>query len=110
MSFFYTTWAEWSKGLLYIGLAILVGIGVWKRKSQKDPNWANWIHLAVFIHFILGALYSGARMLTTDEINDMLIRRIFACEVWFNFACAAFYFLFMELTNHLKSATLVEPK
>ena len=103
MNFFYSSLAEWSKGLLYLGLGILIGIGIWKRKYQDDPNWANWVHLAVFIHFIIGALYSGARMLTTDEINDMLIRRIFACEVWFNFACAAFYFLFVELLNQNKS-------
>jgi hypothetical protein len=103
MEFFYTSLAEWSKGLLYLGLGILIGIGVWKRRFRNDPNWANWVHLAVFIHFILGAFYSGARMLTTDECNDMLIRRIYACEAWFNFACAGFYFLFMEMVNQIKS-------
>lgn len=103
MSFFYTAGAECSKALLYLGLGILIGIGVWKRRFHNDPNWANWIHLAVFIHFILGAFYSGARMLTTNEISDMLIRRIYACEAWFNFACAAFYFLFLEIINQMKS-------
>lgn len=103
MEFFYTPLAEWSKSILYVVLTVLVTIGLWKKQSQHDPKWANWIHLAVFIHFIVGAFYSGARMLTTDEINDMLIRRIFACETWFNFACAAFYFLFLEIINHTKS-------
>jgi hypothetical protein len=103
MDFFYTPLAEWSKGLLYIGLALLIGIGVWKKNRKSDPNWSNWIHAAVYIHFIVGALYSGARMITTDECNDMLIRRIYACEAWFNFACAAFYFLFLNLFNQQKA-------
>ena len=103
MDFFYTPLAEWSKIILYVGLTLLVLIGVWKKQFQDDPKWANWIHLAVFIHFIVGGLYSGARMLTTNEIGDMLIRRIYACEIWFNFACAAFYFLFLEYINQTKS-------
>ena len=108
MEIFYTSLAEGTKGFLYLGLAVLIGIGLWKKRFQADPKWANWIHLAVFIHFILGALYSGARMLTTDEIDQMLIRRIYACEAWFNFACAAFYFLFMELINQFKSTKSVQ--
>ncbi|MBC8174706.1 MAG: hypothetical protein H8E82_03525 [Candidatus Marinimicrobia bacterium] len=51
-----------------------------EKNAHKDPNWVKWIHAAVFIHFIIGAFYSGVRMLTTDEMNDMLIRRIYACE------------------------------
>ena len=107
MDIFYTPLAEWSKSILYVVLTVLVTIGLWKKQSQNDPKWANWVHLAVFIHFIVGAFYSGARMLTTDEINDMLIRRIFACEIWFNFACAAFYFLFLEFINQTKSTKSV---
>ena len=107
MDFFYTPLAEWSKIILYVVLNILIIIGLWKKQFQNDPKWANWIHLAVFIHFIVGSFYSGARMLTTDVINDMLIRRIFACEIWFNFACAAFYFLFLEFINQTKSTKSV---
>ena len=107
MENFYSPSAEWSKIILYVVLTILVTIGLWKKHFQNDPKWANWIHLAVFIHFIVGGFYSGARMLTTDVINDMLIRRIFACEIWFNFACAAFYFLFLEFINQTKSTKSV---
>jgi hypothetical membrane protein len=103
MDFFYTPLAEWSKLLLYVSLALLVLIGVWKKQYRADPKWANWIHLAVFIHFLVGAFYSGVRMLTTNEVDDMLIRRIYACEVWFNTACGAFYFLFLEYINQIKS-------
>ena len=107
MENFYTPLAEWSKIILYVVLTILVVIGLWKKRSQNDPKWSNWIHLAVFIHFIVGGFYSGARMLTTDEMTDMLTRRIFACELWFNFACGAFYFLFLEFINQSKSKILV---
>lgn len=80
MEMFYTSTAEWSKFIFYVVLALLVAMGLWKKHAHKDPNWVKWIHAAVFIHFIIGAFYSGVRMLTTDEINDMLIRRIYACE------------------------------
>ncbi len=99
MEIFYTAIAEFSKFFLYVLLAIPITIGIWKKFKSSDPKWANWIHFAVFAHFIIGAFYSGIRMLTTDEINDMLVRRIFACEAWFNFACAAFYFLALERTR-----------
>ena len=102
MELFYTPLAEWSKFALYLALTSLVVIGLLK-KRRDDPKWANWIHLAVLIHFIVGAFYSGARLLSTDEINNMLIRRIFAIEAYFNFACAAFYFLFLEYLNQMKS-------
>ncbi|MBU0528889.1 hypothetical protein KKF86_03925 [bacterium] len=101
MEMFYTTAAEWSKFILYVILSIFIIIGLWK-KYKNDTKWANWIHFAIFTHFIIGAFYSGIRMLTTDEVNDMLIRRIFACEAWFNFACAAFYFIALEYRNNSK--------
>ena len=102
MEIFYTPTFESLKVLLYVLLAIPIAIGI-RKKKINDPNWANWIHFAVYIHFLIGASYSGIRMLTTDEINDMLIRRIFACEAWFNFACAAFYFLVVELIKSIKN-------
>ncbi len=96
MEIFYTQFAEWAKFLEYVILSIFIIIGLWRKYKSNDPKWANWIHFAIFAHFIIGAFYSGVRMLTTDEINDMLIRRIFAVEAWFNFACAAFYFLGLQ--------------
>ncbi len=73
------------------------------KKRNKRDNWASWIHTAIFIHFIVGAFYSGVRMLTTNETTDMLIRRIFAMEAWLNFAFAAFYFLSLEFASYLKN-------
>ena len=105
-SIFYTSLAEWSKVLFDVLLMIFVFIGLWKKAAKRDPHWENWIHLAVFAHFFVGAFYSGIRMLTTDEIADMLIRRIFACEAWFNFACAAFYFLFQRYISVIKKIKL----
>lgn len=103
MEMFYTSIAESAKFIVYVILSFLIIIGLWKKYKSKDPKWANWIHFAIFTHFIIGAFYSGIRMLTTDEINDMLIRRIFACEAWFNFSCAAFYFLALEYIRNRKN-------
>ncbi len=99
---FYTPLAELSKAGLYVALAVLVGIGLWKRFVSNEDGWVNWIHAAVFIHFLVGALYSGIRMLTTDEMEDMLVRRFFAMEAWLNFAWAAFYFLGLQLLQALR--------
>jgi len=92
---FYTPLAEFLKIGLYLILATMILIGIFQRQ-QKKKNWANWIHAAILIHFLVGAFYSGVRMISMDAINHLLIRRIYACEAWFNFACAAFYFLVLE--------------
>ncbi len=72
----------------------MIFIGIW-RKYSNDKKWANWIHIVVYLNFVIGGLYGGLRMLTTDPIHDMLIRRMFAWEAWFCFACASFYFLIL---------------
>lgn len=93
---FYTPLAELLKVGLYLILTVMILIAIFQ-KQQKRGNWAYWIHAAILIHFLVGAFYSGIRMISMDEINHMLIRRIYACEAWFNFACAAFYFLALEI-------------
>ena len=103
MELFYTAMAECSKFLFYVFLTLLIFIGLYRKYFHRDLNWANWIHAAIFINFIIGAFYSGIRMLTTDEINDMLIRRIFGCEALFNFACASFYFLLLQYINQIRN-------
>lgn len=95
---FYTWGAEASKFVLYVIYLAMIGFGLWQR-WQKNPNWAGWIHAVVFLNFIIGGLYGGARMLTTDPVNDMLIRRMFAWEAYFCFACASFYFLALYLVK-----------
>lgn len=95
---FYTPLAESAKVIFYAGLAVLVIVGLWRKLRASDPRWSHWIHAAILLHFVVGGAYSGARMLTTSETSDMLIRRIFAWEAWFNFACAAFYFLVLTRT------------
>ncbi len=92
---FYTPAAEGAKVVFYLLLGVCLVIGVWQRR-QGQPDWANWIHAAVLLHFLVGGVYSGVRMLTTDEVDQMLTRRLFAWEAWFNFACAAFYFLLLS--------------
>ena len=100
---FYTTFAEWAKIGFYIVLMLMVLVGLYKKRSGKSPNWASWIHAAIFIHFLVGAFYSGVRMVQMDELEHMQIRRFFAWEAWFNFACASFYFLILYLFSKKRS-------
>ncbi len=101
---FYTGAAEASKFILYVIYLVMIGIGLWQRK-RGNPKWAGWIHTVVFLNFIIGGLYGGARMLTTDPVNNMLIRRMFAWEAYFCFAAASFYFLALYLVRSLQSTT-----
>jgi hypothetical protein len=102
-SLFYTQAAEWMKALFYLPLFLLVLVGYLKYRKGNRTTWDYWIHAAICIHFIVGAIYSGVRMLTTDPAQDMLIRRIFAAEAWFNFACVSFYFLVLRVVKGRKS-------
>ena len=102
MQTFYTTFAESAKFGLYVIFLLMIGFGLWKRKTG-DPKWASWIHATVFLNFIIGGLYGGLRMLTTDPVTDMLIRRMFAWEAWFCFAVASFYFLALYLKQTPKN-------
>ncbi len=90
---FYSLAAEWTKILFYVAIFSIIGAAYWRSRKQGDTRWIGWVHTMILIHFIVGAFYSGIRMLTTDPVEDMLIRRIFACEAWFCFAVVAFYFL-----------------
>ena len=90
------------KEKVWAAIFLMIGFGLWKRKTG-DPKWACWIHATVFLNFIIGGLYSGVRMLTTDPVTDMLIRRMFAWEAWFCFAVASFYFLALYLKRTTKN-------
>lgn len=100
---FYTPFAEWGKILFYALLSVLLLIGLYKRFISKSETWYLWIDAAIYAHFIMGVFYSGLRMVATDEIHDIYVRRIFAWEAWFNGACGAFYFLFRQYINTLRN-------
>ena len=90
---FYTGFAEIAKVLFYGILMLFVLYGLYEKIVRKSGHWANWIHAAILGHFLVGALYSGIRMVLMNPFDHMMIRRFFAWEAWFNFACAAFYFV-----------------
>jgi len=101
---FYTPLAESSKFIFYLLLFAFIAVGMLKKRQSKT-GWANWIHTTVFLNFLLGGIYSGLRMLSTDPTTDMYVRRIFAGEAWFCFACASFYFLLLYLFSGSRSNT-----
>ena len=93
MELFYTDFMEWGKALLYVLFIVLIAVAAIQFKRKGNSCWRIWIHAVILVHFIIGGVYSGLRMLTTDPFQDMLVRRIFAGEAWFCFSSAAFYFL-----------------
>jgi hypothetical protein len=46
-------------------------------------------------HWIVGGLYSGIRMLTTDPITEMEVRRMFAMEAFICFGIVTFHILWL---------------
>ena len=83
---------DWKKILLNLRKVTIIdssGIG------EVVSSWIGWLHGVVIVHWLVGGIYSGVRMLTTDPVGDMLIRRIFALEAWFCFAVLSFYVLWV---------------
>lgn len=101
MDLFYTSLAETAKAWLYVFFILLIFFALWQRK-QGRPGWRNWIHAIILINFIIGGLYCGLRMLTTDPMTDMIVRRMFAWEAWFCFGGASFYFLGLTFLSYIK--------
>ncbi len=101
MELFYTSLAETAKAWLYVLFVMLIVYGLWQKK-QGHSNWMNWIHAVILLNFIIGGLYCGLRMLTTDPMTDMFIRRMFAWEAWFCFGGASFYFLGLAFLARIK--------
>lgn len=103
---FYTNVAEWSKALFYVLIFGVIGIAYLRSRKQGNDSWINWLHAMIILHFVVGAFYSGIRMLTTDPVQDMLVRRLFAFEAWFCFGVTAFYILgllFLRERKHHRS-------
>ena len=53
------------------------------------------MHGTIMFHWIVGGLYSGIRMLTTDPITEMEVRRMFAMEAFICFGIVTFHILWL---------------
>ena len=89
---FYTDLAEMSKAGFYVALFAVIGLAYARSRRRGDDSWICWLHGTIMFHWIVGGLYSGLRMLTTDPVADMAVRRSFALEA---FIC------FGIVTNHM---------
>ena len=92
---FYTELAEASKAGFYVALFAVVGIAYARSRSRGDETWICWLHGTIMFHWIVGGLYSGIRMLTTDPVADMAVRRSFALEALICFAIVTFHILWL---------------
>jgi len=92
---FYTELAEASKAGFYVALFAVVGIAYARSRSRGDETWICWLHGTIMFHWIVGGLYSGIRMLTTDPVTDMAVRRSFALEALICFAIVTFHILWL---------------
>ena len=92
---FYTDIAEVSKAGFYVVLFAVVGLAWIRSRSRSDDSWIPWLHGTIMFHWIVGGLYSGIRMLTTDPVADMEIRRMFALEALICFGIITFHILWL---------------
>lgn len=92
---FYTDIAEFSKAAFYVVLFVVVGIAWLNSRSRGDETWIDWLHGTIMFHWIVGGLYSGIRMLTTDPVTDMEVRRMFAMEAFICFGIVTFHILWL---------------
>jgi hypothetical protein len=92
---FYTDIAELSKAGFYAALFAVVGFTRARARSRGDDSWIPWLHGTIMLHWIVGGLYSGIRMLTTDPVTEMEIRRMFAMEAFICFGIVTFHILWL---------------
>ena len=92
---FYSNFAELMKVSFFIILVVIIGLAIWRSWKKGGTGWRNWIHGAILTLFVVNSIYCGSRCLTTDPINDMIVRRLFAFEAEFSAAFASFYFILM---------------
>ena len=92
---FYTDLAEFSKAGFYVVLFAVVGTAWLRASVRDDDSWISWLHGTIMFHWIVGGLYSGIRMLTTDPVTDMAVRRSFALEALICFAIVTFHILWL---------------
>lgn len=92
---FYTDLAELSKAGFYVVLFAVVGTAWLRASVRDDDSWISWLHGTIMFHWIVGGLYSGIRMLTTDPVTEMEIRRMFAMEALVCFGIVTFHILWL---------------
>ena len=92
---FYTELAEASKASFYVALFAVIGIAYARARSHGDDSWIPWLHGVIMFHWIVGGLYSGIRMLTTDPVTDMAVRRSFALEAFICFGIVTYHILWL---------------
>ena len=92
---FYTELAEASKAGFYVALFAVIGLAYARARRRGDDSWIPWLHGVIMFHWIVGGLYSGIRMLTTDPVPDMAVRRSFALEALICFAIVTFHILWL---------------
>ena len=100
---FYTELAEASKAGFYVALFAVVGIAYARSRSRGDETWICWLQGTIMFHWIVGGLYSGIRMLTTDPVADMAVRRSFALEAFICFGIVTYHILWLlnRRSDHL---------
>ena len=92
---FYTDLVEFSKAGFYVVLFAIVGTAWLRARSRNDDSWIPWLHGTIMFHWIVGGFYSGIRMLTTDPVTEMEIRRMFAMEALVCFGIVTFHILWL---------------
>ena len=92
---FYTELAEMSKAGFYVALFAVLGFAWLRARSRGDDSWIFWLHGVIMFHWIVGGLYSGIRMLTTDPVTDMAVRRSFALEALICFGIVTYHILWL---------------
>jgi hypothetical protein len=100
---FYTELAEMSKAAFYVALFVVVGIAYARAHSRDDDSWIPWLHGVIMFHWIVGGLYSGIRMLTTDPVTNMAVRRSFALEAFICFGIVTYHILWLLDTRKRSS-------
>ena len=90
---FYTEFAEASKAGFYVALFAVIGLAYARASRRGDNSWIPWLHGTIMFHWVVGGLYSGIRMLSTDPVTDMAVRRSFALEAFSCFAIVTYHIL-----------------
>ncbi len=92
---FYTELAEASKAGFYVALFAVIGIAYARARKRGEDSCMPWLHGVIMFHWIVGGLYSGIRMLSTDPVTDMAARRSFAFEAFICFGIVTYHILWL---------------